>query len=262
VKDLLQVEGQEVKTFVHDYNQLLLETFGNLRRLPPFEVEREFLLRDNFKRWRSSDDPGIMVLCGKTIAPDRTLLSWHSTATTRVVLEPTKYVQGKDKTQPLVLLHCFCQAVDNYGEDAMNRHNYITVILVLVYQLLELPAARLLASDDEQHAKLERNIKELTNQQIGNKPSTVLERQFDIFETLLVDFQLGKAFIVLDRIDRLNINVELFLGSLVNLINRSRKKCILKALVTVGGKENVDNCEVSGELSQEMCKIVVFDQDN
>jgi hypothetical protein len=113
MQHLFQAEVQDSETFVRDYDRRLTHTFSDIRRLPPFDTEKQFFRSDEFIYWRNFSESSLILLQGKTVAPDRTLLSWHSSVTTRLVLGADKYLD-LNGSKLLPVAHCFCQVAEYY----------------------------------------------------------------------------------------------------------------------------------------------------
>jgi len=253
LQHLLQVETQDSPTFVRDYERRLADTFDNIRRLPPFDAKKQLFLRDEFIDWRDDRKSSLLLLQGKTVAPDRTLLSWHSSATTRLACESDKYL-GTKGLDLIPILSCFCQVVDYWDENSSRVQSADTVISRMVCQLLKMEVARPLLRDDSRYGKLKRDIEDL-----GTLPATEsaekLGRLYSMLERLFADLALKRAFIILDRVDRIQGNMDKFLDPLLGLLQKS--KCVLKVLITIRTEHDFDDSNVGNVVSYTR---VIFDQ--
>lgn len=254
---LLQVDEQDLQTFVRDYDGRLTDTFSVIRKLPPFDAEKQLFRSDAFIYWRNHSQSSLILLQGKTVAPDRTLLSWHSSATTRLVRDPDKYLRDMESLEPPTVAYCFCQVTDYY-HDNHPQLSSTTVMSTVIYQLLKSKNARLLLRDDSRHVKLKRDIEDLRSHPAA-KPKDQLSNLNSILASLLTDMTMTKVFIVLDRVDRIQDNVKNFLASLLKLIEKA--KCVLKILITIRTEGNFNDSMMTENMSTDRYIRISFDQD-
>lgn len=239
---------------MRDYDRRIADTFCSIRRLPPFDAEKQLFQSDEFVSWRRSSESGLILLQGKTVAPNHTLLSWHSSATTTLVRDPGKYLATKgSKLQPV--LYCFCQVSESWDENPPPLYSAHTVMSSIIYQLLKTESARPLLRDDKRYGKLKRDIEDLSaapTLKFAEPPVKL----YSMLASLLAELALERVFVVLDRVDRIQGHIENFLESLLELIEKSG--CVLKVLVTMRTEHAFDDSIME---SRENYVRIFLDQD-
>jgi hypothetical protein len=253
----LQVEVQELETFVRDYDVRLANTFGHIRRLPPFDAEGQLFTSADFSAWRRDSKSSLILLQGKTVAPDRTLLSWHSPATTRLVCDADKYLIDSKSPEPLIVVYYFCQVTEYFDDSPPQIHSACTVISAVIYQLLKLRRAQSLIRDDKRYAKLKHAIEDLSVRP-ATKPAENLSKLYSILAELLTYLALKRVFIVFDRVDRIQGNVDNFLGPLLKLMETT--ECVLKVLITIRTERDFDDSLLKESMSGDTYTRVILDQ--
>jgi hypothetical protein len=258
LQHLLQVEEQDLERSVRDYDQRLTDTFGDIRRLPPFDAEGQLFRSADFSAWRRASQSSLILLQGKTVAPDRTLLSWHSPATTRLVRDADKYLIDSKSAEPLLVVYYFCQVREYFDDSPPQMHPPCTVISAVIYQLLKSGKAHILLRDDKRYAKLKHCIEDLSVHPAA-KAAEQLSKLYSILAELLTDLALKRVFIVLDRVDRIQGNIDNFLGPLLKLMETT--KCVLKVLITIRTERNFDDSMLKESLSGDTYTRVILDQE-
>jgi hypothetical protein len=258
LQHLLQVEVQDLETFVRDYDERLTDTFSNIRRLPPFNPEDQLFRTANFSAWGRNSQSSLILLWGKTVAPDRTLLSWHSPATTRLACEADKYLLDLNSSEPLTVVYYFCQVTEYFDDSPQRMPSACTVISTIIYQLLKSRNAQTIFRDDKRYAKLKHDIED-SSAYLATEATEQLLKLYSILSNLLIDLELKSVFIVLDRIDRIQGNVDIFLGPFLKLMDTT--ECVLKVLITIRTERDFDDSMLKESMSRDTYTQVILDQD-
>ena len=254
-QQMLHAETQDIQTFVRKYDESLAKTFGNVKRLPQFDPDTQYLGGSAFTNWRNQNNSSVTLLRGRTVAPDRTLLCWHSPVTTKLVLTPEKYLTNSRISELPPVLYCFCQTAAYHEGCQPSLISAYTVIAMLIYQLLSCKNSRSVLRDEQSYTKLKREV-----EQLGGQPAfDQLSMLGSILANLLTDQGLKEVFIVLDRVDRIQGNLEFFLRIMLAVAEKT--KCVLKILLTVRTTYAFDDTVLKENLGEDAYIELSFDQD-
>ena len=205
IKAKLLPEGYDNVQILQDYSSTVANAFKNLRRISPLNAEL-VMQEDVFMKWETQRRSALMVLYGRT-AVTRTDLSWLSP----MIFYLVDRYRGSKQT---VACHCCHDPV------FMDRVTpAYAVISNIIYQLLE--AHPSLLRDQTRYQRIYERISE------PEWRATPPKTPFSLLGELLNEFT--SAYILLDRIDRINGELYRFMEPLAQLIKNH--KCKVKILV-------------------------------
>jgi hypothetical protein len=128
------------------------------------------------------------------------------------------------------------------------------VLSALIYQLLKTKNAQAVLRDESRYSKLKRDIENINSMSESNLTDRRL-RLHAILKDLLITLAFPEVCIVLDRVDRIQGNLDHLKEPLLDLIEAD--KFVLKLFIIA---PSIDPTIFSDKLSQERFSKLVFDQ--
>lgn len=251
---MFQVELEDIESPIDYYEAQLSATFGNIRRLPEFDVDANLLSSPVFREWQQADRSGLFILHGATVAPEQTPYSWISPGAVRIVKNFDQLFSSIKG--PTALAFQFCQVSETL-ESLPKKVSPFAVLARIIHQILRSEYGKKLLRDEPKYSDLKRNLEALVDSSANM--TVKLQKLSGFIARLLQEFNIRNAVFVLDRIDRIQGGIEKMLEPMASLIES--KGIMVKIFLTARARYIEDDDEWRDRLGSNRFVTLAMDQD-
>lgn len=257
LEHLIGVDMNQVDPNLKDYEELLHETFGTMRKWPAFDVQCDLFAHGVFKKWRTSKNSNLMILHGSTIYPEQTELSWISPAALRLVSDFEEIFQD----DPPVMIRHFCRLTES-GAAPPERIPLHMVLSSLIFQIVRSRQGRSLLINEKVYAEVKREIAAV-NIIPQDELIERVKKLFPILKKVLKGSGIKKLLVVIDRLDQIQGDRDWFLDPLMDMMKSEEMEQIsIKTLVTLRVPFGFDHSSLEYKLGKDRYSHLEFDQEN
>ncbi|KAJ4356774.1 uncharacterized protein N0V89_004810 [Didymosphaeria variabile] len=253
LQQLLGVAQNDVDPALQVYADILRQRF-DMRKWPPFDVSGTLYSNPDFRAWRKTDDLKLLILRGSTSQPPNTDLSWLSPSAVQLIKDADE-IFGDSAT---LLLRHFCRLIDDWH----NRDRKIVAQVIVrsfILQVLRDPRSESFFRNDQAFAKTKRGL-ESVNKIDEERASEITSQLFGILRGLLETFRIEQLIIVVDRLDEVADNLEVFIDPLLEMI--AHNDCRIKVAMTLRTPRDLKEGRMKRVLGTGGYKILEFNQDD
>ncbi|KAL1606274.1 hypothetical protein SLS60_003676 [Paraconiothyrium brasiliense] len=247
----VQVAQNDVEPALQAYADILRQRF-DMRKWPLFDVSKTLYSNPDFRAWRKTDDLKLLILRGSTSQPPNTDLSWLSPIAVQLVKDADE-IFGDSAT---LLLRHFCRLVDDWH----NRERKIAAQVLVrsfILQVLRDRRSEPFFRNDQAFAKTKREL-ESVNKIDEERASEIMGQLFGILQRLLETLKFEQFIIVVDRLDEVADNLEVFIDPLLEMIANS--DCRVKIAITLRTPRDLKEGRMKRVLGTSGYKILEFNQ--